>query len=307
MPTVKPENFPSTENLARAKWAPILLSPIMGSPERFVIGVAAVGEQGFHIEQANALRRFECLYGKAAETAVFAAEVALDELKSDLAKRGKFALIEPSVSFSGVEVGPVADGEAPSVEAIACAWMASLSSLYNPNETLALMAGPADEIASAERAQYRDRLPSLVLEYVSGRRPEFVKFFNEDIRDQRRRRRRAKIHGVIIDFAGSHLVANLGTLIVGNPAASVDKIKRQILDLIVNRDREQGTIDTRLHEMIIHHPSRNDPQVTERQYSFVEETVSDLSDQASRENVGFRAMVNVPEIGDHLLNIELRV
>ena len=302
---LKPEQFPSTKSMARAKWAPILLAPIMGSPERFVIGVAAVGEDDFHVEQANELRRLQCLYGKAAGTAVFAAEVALDDLRIDLAERGMAALIEPAASFSGIEVGPVAEGEAPSVEQVARAWMASLSSLYDADKALTLETGELRVMASAEDSGVAERLPSLVLEYVTGHRPTLEKFFSKDIREQRQRRRRTKVHGVLIDFAGSHLVANFGTLLVSSYATSIDRVKRRMWDLKVNRDSETGSVTKRKHEMIVQHPGTDDPQVSERQYDTINEAIAGLSDQAHREEIDFQSMVNVSQIGDHLLQVEL--
>src|ERR1043165_3789268 len=116
MESLKAEQFPQFERTVRAKWAPVLLSPIIGSPERLVVAVVAVSDNNFCIEEANALRKLECLFGKAAETAVFAAETAIEELRADLARRGIDALTEPTPIFSGISVGPVSEGEAPTLE-----------------------------------------------------------------------------------------------------------------------------------------------------------------------------------------------
>ena len=304
MPALKPEQFPSLNQPVRAKWAPIFLSPVLGSPERLVIGVVAVNGSGFHIERANALRRFECLYGAAAETAIFAAELALDELEADCAGRGMDALTDPHPGFSGVSIGNVSEGEAPSLAEIARTWMTSLSSLHDADKALALEATTARELVDLDLERTTERLPSLVLDYVKNRRAGLERFFNEDIRDQRERRRRSKVHGVIIDFSGSHLVANFGTLRPLNRATSVDRIKRRMWDLKVNRDTERGTIATRTHEMIVQHPTADDPQVTERQYTAITEAISDLSEQAQKEEISFTSMTNVAQIGDHVLAAE---
>ena len=75
-------------------------------------------------------------------------------------------------------------------------------------------------------------------------------------------------------------------------------------DLKVNRDTERGTIATRTHEMIVQHPTADDPQVTERQYNSIAEAISDLSEQAQKEEIKFNPMTNVSQIGDHILEAE---
>lgn len=304
MPILKPEQFPRLARPVRAKWAPVLLAPLMGSPEQLVVGVVAVGDSGFYIERANALRRFECLYGKMAETAIFAAEVALDNLATDLAERGLKAITEPRTSFSGVAVGPVSEGEASSLEEVARNWMISLSSLYNADQVLALEAKAAHAMMIAEDSGFRERLPLLVLHYVADRRPGLAKFFNADVREQRQRRGRARIQGVIIDFSGSHLVANFGTLMLSNRAISVDRIKRRMWDLKVNRDREINALGERAHEMIVQHSGPDDPQINEGQYAAILETIGDLSEQAEEEEIGFSPMTSVKQIGEHILGRE---
>ena len=276
----------------------------MGSPERLVIGVVAVGASGFHVERANALDRFECLYGTAAETAVFAAKVALEDLEADCAERGMEALIDPRTSFSGVSIGNISEGEASSLGEVACTWMTSLSSLYNAGKDLGLELAAERELVDVGDGLSTERLPSLVFDYVKNRRPGFEQFFNEDIRGQQRRRRRSHVHRIIIDFAGSHLVANFGTLGTTHRAASIDRIKRRILDLMLSRDGEQGTVINRTHEIIVQNPSVDDPQITERQFNAIEDTISALSEQASVEDIGFQSMTNVPQIGNHVLESE---
>jgi hypothetical protein len=150
-------------------------------------------------------------------------------------------------------------------------------------------------------------LPALVLRYVTNVRPGLEPFFNEDVRAQRTRRRSTKVHSVIIDFAGSHLVANFGTLMASHHAASVDKIKRRIFDLIVERDIEALALRSRAHEMIVQHPAPDDPQITERQAAVLLEGLTALTEQSSREEITLVPMTSVAAIGDHVLQAEQRV
>ena len=253
------------------------------------------------------LRRLESLYGKPAETVIFAAQVALDVLDADLGERGVAALMDPKKTFSGISIGPIAEGEANSVEELCRNWISALSSLYSAR-AMALMEAPPLEPAVAETlTTSSDRLPTLVLRYVTNVRPGLEPFFNSDVREQRTRRRSAKVHNVIIDFAGSHLVANFGTLIAAHHAASVDKIKRRMFDLIVQRDTEARSLSSRAHEMIIQHPASDDPQITDRQSAVLQEGLAALADQSKREEIELVPMTSVRAIGDHVLQVETRM
>jgi hypothetical protein len=81
--------------------------------------------------------------------------------------------------------------------------------------------------------------------------------FSEEVREQFVRRR-ANASAVFIDFAGSRIVANFGTLSANQHVASVDRIKRRLWDLKVDRDNAKGVFVERDHEMIVQHPSRRD-------------------------------------------------
>jgi hypothetical protein len=300
-------NFPRLQTRTQAKWAPILISPVMGSIEQLVIGVAAASADSCYVERANMLRRLECLYGKAAETTIFAAQVALDILDADLGERGVAALTDPKKTFSGVSVGSLSDGEANSVQDLCRNWMSSLSSLYSVS-TVELMRVPLVEPAVSETLTTNaDRLPALVLQYVTNVRPGLEPFFNEDVRERRSRRRGTKVHDVIIDFSSSRLVANFGTLMVSHHAASVDKIKRRMFDLLVQRDTDESTLPSRSHEMIVQHPASDDPQITDRQSGLLQESLASLAEQSRSERIEFIPMTNVAAIGDHVLQAEHRV
>ncbi len=276
----------------------------MGSPEKFVIGVAAVGKDGFYLERANALHRLECLYGSSAETAIFASEVALDEFAADLAERAEDAIARPLPSFSGISFGPVSEGEARSIVELAQMWMKTLSSLYNADRLSALEIVAEQQMVAVEQTVVAERLPSLVFTYVASQKPSYDKYFSRDIREQRRRRRRSNAHDVVIDFTGSHLVANFGTLKTSSRAASYDKIKSRMWELKVNRDKEGSLARKRTHEMIIQRPSSDDPQVTEKQAEEIENAVIDLSSQAKQEELAFSSYTTVKQIGEYVLNAE---
>ncbi|WP_421929825.1 hypothetical protein [Neoaquamicrobium sediminum] len=294
--------FPELSGATRGRWAPVFLSPILGSPERFVIAVAVADDVAFHIERANEMRRLSCLYGKAAETALFAAEVAVEELEAALSNRGKAALVEGALVFSGVALGAVSEGEARSLQHLGRTWMSALSSLYRFNPEPIEVAAEEHHDGSSV-----DRLPTLVLEHVSGVNPSLAGHFSEEIRMNRKRRSSSAIAGVSIDFNGSHIVANFATLHSSATAISVDRIKRKMFDLKVRRDKEHSLFEARDHEMILFTPAGNSPLVNEKQLERVNEAVSNLKEQSDNEGFGFVALHDVPDIGERILTAESRV
>jgi len=296
-------DFPTNVGFVRANWAPLLLRPILGSPEQFVIGVAAVNEEGFFLERANSFARLNCLFSGEASSAILAAQAALDALEIDLSSRARAAIAEYHPIFSGVAVGELSEAEGQSLRNIACSWMAALSSIYSQSPEIKTVSNALATSEVAEVSRLRDRLPALVLDYVISKRPGLDKFFSEEIREQHVRRR-ANASAVYIDFAGSNLVANFGTLSANQHAASVDRIKRRLWDLKVDRDNEKGGLAKRDHEMIVQHPSKNDPQFTEKQFDRISEALLSLEQQADQEEIRLRALNTIDQIGEHLLQKE---
>ncbi|KIC48389.1 hypothetical protein [Tateyamaria sp. ANG-S1] len=295
--------FPKLRDAVRAHWAPVFFEPISGSYERFVVGVAVFNSDGFHLEWANQLARLKCFYGEDAVGAVQAIEIAGEYLRDDLAQRGPEAISKPDPAVSGIAFGIVSEVEGVSLAAIGSSWMTALSSLYieplNENAVSKVAAG-----LSAAGQGAGDRLPFLVCDYVKDRREGFAGFFSADLREGRQKRMKGTSHKVIIDFSGSKLVANFGTLKAGSLTGSVNLIKRRLWDLKVERDREPGSNFTRQHEMILQRPSEDDPQVTDKQQANLEEAFKELEHQADQEELRLRALGTVQQIGEHILKAE---
>jgi hypothetical protein len=303
--SVTSATFPAFRRSVRARWAPLLLEPIAGSYERLVIGVAVVGEDGFHLELANALERLTCLYSTNAEGAIYAIRLAADYLKQDLARRAGEAISAPSPAISGISIGECRDAEGESLEAIGASWMQALSSLYsNQEKSVDAQLAAVDEEIEGQGDWGGDRLPLLVMNYVKERREGYTRYFSADLQDGRRRRQTGRSYEVLIDFSGSKLVANFGTLQASGITKSINLIKRRLWDLKVERDRDPKTVLLRQHEMILQRPPLDDPQVTDRQHAKVSEALQALEQQADQEELRLRALNTVAQIGDHILTAE---
>jgi hypothetical protein len=177
-----------------------------------------------------------------------------------------------------------------------------LSSVYSTTrKDLALKPKPDVLTALVERDKVRDRLPALVLDYVKVKRPDLDKFFSEEVRRQTSKRR-TDASGVFIDYAGSKIVANFGTLSTQN-VASINRIKRGLWDLKIDRDREPA-IHRRDHEMLVQHPAFDDPQITEKQWDKISGSLKSLEQQADQVEIRLRPLHSVKDIGEHLLEKE---
>lgn len=300
---IDPSEFPSFAHSVKAKWAPVLLEPIAGSYERFVIAVAVVGSNGFHVEAANALEKLECFYADDASGVSYAIELAITHLQQDLAKRAGRAISEPSPLISGVSFGDCRDAEGPSLAAIGASWMQVMSSLYRGDAQF-----DGDEIASNrvvaidDFRDRNDRLPVLVMDYVKQKRVGLVDYFSDEI--QKGKTRNRSNSNVVVDFSGPKVVANFGTLHAGKVGRSVTVIQQRLWHLKVDRDRSDAALFRRQHEMLVYRPGLHDPLVTERQQANLSEAVQELIRQADTEDLRMVAFSSVDEIGNRILTAE---
>lgn len=295
-------SFPSFKSSVKARWAPVFLTPVAGSPERLIIGVAAASTDGCHLELANALDRLRCLYGDSASAALIAVQVTASELAEDLQKRGVAAIAEPRLAASSLSMGESRDAEGTTVAAIAQGWLKALSSLHREPMNSEANLVNIDEALTAQGSRV-DRLPALVLDYVVQRKAGLANYFHRDLRSGAQRRTRSTASGIVVDFSGPQVVANFGTLKASSITKSVDTIKHRLWDLKVDRDRDCAN-HFRFHEMLIQVPSFEDPQLTLRQVNQTKEALQDLEGQADQEELRLRPLHTVAEIGERVLEAE---
>lgn len=303
--TLTSSDFPSFPESVRARWAPVMIEPISGSYERLVVAVMVIGSRDFHIEVANSLDRLRCLYPTAAETLLWAVEVTADHLRDELSRRGQEVVTGVAPLLTGFHVGEWREAEGKSLKAIGEGWMQALSSLYKADRAIGEVEPDfIEQLGDEASAASLDRLPDLVLEYVSEHQIGLAPYFNQQIRKGQRRRRMGQNFEVMIDFAGSRLVANFGTLRASSLTRSIDNVKHRLWDLKVDRDGDKSNLAYRQHEMIVQVPTEGDPQVTKRQAANLSEALQALEEQADQEELRFRPMNSVAAIGQHILSAE---
>jgi hypothetical protein len=278
-------SFPSGGELKTYTAVPIVLRPITDSPERFVIGVIAYNQNELHLEKSNALNKLECLYGANAYSTIALVDAVLTELSSDLINDFEASLRIPEFLFSGIEFGVKFTAEGMSAIQVAIFYMSTLSSLYGQHEVLST--APVSKLA--ERAIRSDELPVLVLEYINSARPELSKFFSEEIQSRKIRKSKFQASRVHIDFAGSRVVANFGTLNVSQTSASFDHLKRRLWDLKIHRDSKEVTNLVREHELYVHFQTKHSPQTSSGQSGQMNEAIHSLTAEADIEDIRLRS------------------
>lgn len=302
-----PEQFPSPASLVRGAWAPILFTPNPDSPERLVMAVAAVNGSDFHVAAADSAKRLACLYGSGAATALMVQQASVEALRDDLAARGRVALEEPVGAFSGVNVGPVREGEATSMRELAAFWLASISSLHHARDQSSEQQDEATiaAVATMEAQVANDRLPILVYRAVEEAEPQLAPYFSSEIRSRAKRWHRSSPQQIFIGYAGSKVVANFATLKPSRPRALIDHIKRLMWDLARHRDEEAGLISTaREYEMIVYRRDENDPEYDDRKGVDLEEMVAGLQEQGRVDDILVQPRSSVPSIATHILTRE---
>jgi len=297
--------FPSLLGGVHARWAPLLLEPIVGSPERFVIGCVAIGESGYHIEIANAVDRLACLYGKQGLHLVQVIEQSRNWLASDLAQRGGAVFENPRLPFESLSFGEVRRGYGSSLASISADWMSALSSLYvkdTYSEIVPYSYSEAPVVAISKKIS--EPLPLSVLQIVAQKDVRLLQFFSEDVKEGRRRRRSYGSHEILIDFSGNRLVANFASLDVGRLSPSVGNVKQRLWDLKVERDANFRRGKRIEHELIIRVPTVDEVPVTQRAKLNLQKAYKGLEEQADHEELRLMPFSSVAEIGDHLLKRE---
>ncbi|OWK23967.1 hypothetical protein AJ87_26630 [Rhizobium yanglingense] len=246
---------------------PVMYSPLLGSPESFVIGAVCYDGRGIHLERANSLSRLECFYGQQSIGAIVAIEFALDDL-SEAIKSADFSLGRYRPSVSGLAFGEEERVEGRSLQEVSSSWMTAMSSLYRRTELDIIQLPVSDVSPVAPRKNSETENLKQLFDYTVQRQPSLMAAFNRDLFSARRRRANSP-QTVFIDFSGTRLVANFGILTPRHYSAAIDRIKRQMWDLKIARDQDRDGPAPREHEMIVQHPESSSFVLDRRRRRFL--------------------------------------
>jgi len=301
-------NFPSRDQLAVGKWRPIFFRPHPDSPEQFILGLIAWNSDGAVALPANATRKIKCLFGDSSETVLLAQKAAIAAVRDHLGRAGPQSLEGLRFGFSGICLGDEQVGEARNADALAKYWLNRISSLHiNTSETELVGDDDEEPIEAFSAKISNDRLPLMVYHAVEKDNPTLADYFSSEIRYRARRAPKPPPQKVFIGFAGDSLVANFATLRPSRSRVMVDHVKRLMWDLARYRDNEQGLLPSeRKFEMVVYRRPVDDPELTRAQDKQLNEMISDLGEQGSKEDIGVQSRESVDGIAKFLQRAELR-
>ena len=302
-PMLEKLRFPSDLDLVTGLCTPILFTPRPGSPERFVVAVAASDGRTFEVCAPENLDALDCLFGSEAEIARVAITAAVDGLRQHLAKGKPTSSYVPPVS--GISVGETREATGTSVRQMA-RHLLRKTSTFAAREAFHTDSAPLsnEEAVPADRTRRDDRLPRLVFEYVLEKRPGLAGAFSDEIREPKLRPKLRK--HTVVGYQSSKLVANFASLPVRRTVGSRNFVKRLMWDLSqVKNERDHiDRISGAAFDMLVHHQDMNDPHITEAQYEDLMLEVASLREEASRQEISLVSKTSVHAIGEHILSLE---
>lgn len=300
-------SFPPVDALSQGFWQPIFFIPNLDTPERLVAAVITCVDGKWVLTKATALDRLRCLYGQEAEIALEAVNFGLKEIESTLSSLSPSDKV--SSPITGLELGDRMPAQGHDSAELGFRKLRLISSLHNRRKeysSVALQpvaaALPADPLA---RDIERDRLSVLVMEHMAESAPQSRVMFNSHVRRlERDQGARLLTHKAYVAYDGKNVAANFATLKPGRHKVGVDISKRLMWDLEQHRESDRGFLNKYSHEMILYHPSRDDPTITPRQFDNVMEVVDTLQQEGQSRDIKVMSYISVPEISDHILQVE---
>lgn len=286
-------SFPSLSGHDEVVWAPIFITPILGSPERLVAAVAVVGTQERYLSVASGLEKLRCLYGESSQLIMAATMTALVEFEADLINRGKEALVSSSQGMGILSVGDARRVATKDVKEVASSWLGTISSLH---DSFALTIQKTSEIV--RHRPRGDQLPSSVCELAGRKKSPILQYFSQSIR--KGTSNRSSLANVALDFEGQRVVANFSTIrpSASNVRAEFDRMLRRLWELDVTQVRAgHRESDAVLYELIIQQPKLHE---FSGKPDRIKNALEDLKGQADEKNLVLRQFEGAEQIVDHL-------
>jgi len=296
-----PTDFPKLRASERHQWAPILMRPLIDSPEQLVIGVVAIGENSYHLECANQIKRLECLFSDRSIEIIRSARLGLKSMERQLAERKVGAIRDFRAPASSIHLGEIREDVGASAQEVARFWISAISTLHQGEqhrEIVTLDAGTALE-PMGRGVLVEPRPTALVVEAVIGVAPDLSKNFREHFLQGRRP---TGIENVI-DYSSDIIVANIDFIPPNFRAPSVNRVVKRMWDLEIDRSRNPELPPDR-HEMLVKIPDRDEFELSREKVEKIHDTVQKLTWQADQRDIRFRHFTSPEEIGGRILEAE---
>jgi hypothetical protein len=291
--------FPKRLHNHQGTWIPLYLETIPGSGERICIGVAAVDSASSVVVPVDRLDRFGCVYGQAASSLAWSAELAIAEAQAVIDRGGLAALSQLERTIDGFILGPQRLGAGTGLTDLARLGLQQVSALYS----LAVPTMPFEE-GAAESQHSVPRLESEVRRFVVERRPELKELFGRTFRPSQTSR------PLRYGFVGRFTAANFAILNTRSPSqisVQVDRAKARLWDL---QQLDEGILADSLalhpesmsYELLVHRLAESlTPTQMVRKIRAAEE---ELEAEADKFDIRFRLMNSPAQIAQYLVQRE---
>lgn len=289
--------FPQRRSNHSGTWVPLYLEPMPGSGERICIGVAAADSLSSVVVPVERLDRFSCVYGQAASSLAWAAELAITEVQQLLNQGGLKMLDELQQRIDGFIVGAQRRGAGTGLVDLARLALEQVSALYGT-----AMPQMVAETHDTEAQQPIPRLESYIRRLVVGQRPLLERSFGRTFR--RSQTARPLRYG----FVGRLIAANFASLSApGQISTQVDRAKARLWDLHQFND---GVLADSLplqaasisYELLVH---RSAPRLAaEHSKAMIRAAEEELEAESDKFDIRFRLMQSPEQIANYLIQRE---
>jgi hypothetical protein len=281
-----------------ATWTPVYLEPISGSGERITVALAAVDADGVgHVQPTLRQDTVKCFLGDQAPQLIRLADGCVESLVAHFASKQPLSAWRPPLG--GVVLGDPVETYAPDLAAVfrmavrSSAFLATLPELYGTTAT------PTEEVDHfSAQGWVRE-----VQKTISQERPELVEFFG--------RKLKVGHHGrpTRFDFAGRHLVAQMGRIFPGRGLAhNVRSAKVKLWDIESLRTLSDAPrlFESRQprYELILLRPHHDDPLYTDRETRALNESLAELEEAGDKHELRVRPVFTTRAAVNEILNAE---
>ena len=264
------------------QWAPVFAEPIIGSGERYTVGVVATGDDGSaKVERTVRLGVLRLLYGTQAAGFGDMIDAVLQHLEQAL-RGGQPAAKLP---LNGFILGPFRRARDTGLDGLIEQARIMSASLHGARGQHDITAVEVDELASA---RWTEQIKTLVVE----RTPDMSTYFDRAVLVPQ------TAFSIRFGFYTGRYAAQFGVIQRRSPRASLYHLKPRLWDLSqVTRDLA-GDVEAR--ELLLHAPDLKHPDMSENQRRTVRDVLNEIEHEADKKDIVVRNFKAAEPVSRHV-------
>lgn len=269
----------------KGKWIPIYLEPIMGSGERIAVAILyCIGNDEVKIRQVIRQEVIDGIYGSASENFTGIVSAVIEYLAEKMPRISMAS--EFKLPFGGILLGIQQDCYASDENDL-------LSQAVSLTASLGTISFESESEQVIDDGKGNERFVTAVHNETITINPGIIQNFN---------RRLSVGNGKILTrygFVNGKIAVNFGTLSPAYIPQSANNVKAKILDLEALKIHcEEETPES--IEMIVWRPDVNDPLVSKKTMTKINDTIFHLHDLARTIDLGFSEVFSIRQTAEYL-------